>query len=145
MLAISIGLVYGRALNTPFIFDDNGAIVSNSSITAIWPLVGTAQRPGPLNPPTDLPTSGRPLVNLSLALNYFVGGFHPLGYHVVNVVIHFLSALLVWAIVRRTLRLPRFGGRFNASAGWLALAAATLWACIRLSPRRSFTSRSERN
>ncbi len=46
----------------------------------------------------------------------------------VNVVIHFLSALLVWAIVRRTLRLPRFGGRFNASAGWLALAAATLWA-----------------
>ena len=40
----------------------------------------------------------------------------------------FLSAMLVWAIVRRTLLLPYFGGRFNESAGWLAMAVAMLWA-----------------
>jgi Flp pilus assembly protein TadD len=128
VLALAIGLVYGRGLRSPFIFDDAVAIVTNGSITSVWPLIGPAEHRGPLNPPPDLPTSGRPLVNLSLALNYWAGGLDSFGYHVVNVVIHFLSAMLAWAIVRRTLLLPYFAGRFEASAGWLAIAVAMVWA-----------------
>jgi Flp pilus assembly protein TadD len=128
ILAIAIGAVYARAIDAPFIFDDLNAIHQNGSIRSLWPLVGTAARPGPLNPPDNKPTSARPLVNLSLAINYHFGRLSPTGYHVVNVAIHFLSALLVWAIVRRSLGLPYFAGRFDDSATWLALAVAMLWA-----------------
>jgi tetratricopeptide (TPR) repeat protein len=127
VLALLIGIVYGPAANTPFIVDDFPAIIQNESITSLWPLFGVA-KPGPLNPPAELPVSGRPVVNLAFALNYHFSGLEPFGYHIVNLVIHFLSALLLWAIVRRTLRLPYFDGRFNHVAEWLALSVATLWA-----------------
>src|SRR5262245_18141322 len=91
LIASAITLVYGGALNAPFIYDDDPAILRNPSIDSIWPLVGTIEQPGPLNPPRNLPTSARPLVNFSFALNHCFGGENPRGYHVVNVVIHMLS------------------------------------------------------
>ena len=124
ILAVSIGAVYGRVLDVPFIFDDNSAITKNRSITSLWPLVGTTDRRGPLNPPPQIPTSARPLVNLSFAVNYFFGGLSPVAFHAVNVVIHFLSALLLWAITLRSLQLPFFGGRFDRSAGWLGTGSS---------------------
>jgi protein O-mannosyl-transferase len=128
VLAVSIVTVYYGACRTPFIFDDEDAIEKNSSIRSVWPLISTNERPGPLNPPPEMPTSGRPLVNLTFAMNYQVGELDPVGYHVVNMVLHCLTALLVWAVVRRTLHLQYFAGRFEASAGWLAMAVALLWA-----------------
>src|SRR5262245_25637873 len=76
VLVIAIGAVYGRNLHAPFIFDDAVAIVGNGSITSLWPLIGSDEHPGPLNSPPDLPTSARPIVNLSFAMNYCVGGLH---------------------------------------------------------------------
>src|SRR3954454_19194410 len=70
VLALSILLVYGPGLDAPFIFDDSIAIAKNDSIHSLWPLVGTAEPPGPLRPPRENPMSGRPLVNLTLAFNY---------------------------------------------------------------------------
>lgn len=128
VLAISICAVYCPALSVPFIFDDQVAIVNNESIVSFWPLVGTPDRPGPLGQRRESPTSGRPLVNLSFAINHYFGGVNPIGYHAVNVAIHIFSALLLWAILRRTLALPYFAGRFESSAGWLALAVAMFWA-----------------
>jgi tetratricopeptide (TPR) repeat protein len=128
LLLVAIGAVYYHALAVPFLFDDVVGIKGNEAIYSLWPLIGTTNHPGPLNPVRDLPTSGRPLVSLSFALNYAVGSDNPVGYHAANVAIHFLTALLLWAIVRRVLRLPYFAGRFDSSAGWLALATAQLWA-----------------
>jgi Flp pilus assembly protein TadD len=128
VLLVAIGAVYGRSLDAPFIFDDVDGIENNESIFALWPLVGTAEHGGALNPPSNLSSSGRPLVNLSLAVNYHWGGLRPFGYHAVNLAIHSFAALLLWAIVWRTLWLPYFAGRFDASAGWLALTVALLWA-----------------
>src|SRR5947209_11047931 len=72
-LALSMGLVYGRALDAPFIFDDSASVTENVSILSLWPLIGTTEHRGPFNPGPELPTSGRPLVNLSFALNYYFG------------------------------------------------------------------------
>jgi len=71
--------------------------------------------------------SSRPLVSLSLALNYAAGGLDPRGYHVVNVALHVAAALLLWGLVRRTLAGPRLGPTFGAAAGPLAFATALLW------------------
>lgn len=128
VLAIAMGAVYGRALKVPFIHDDKSSILTNNSIKSLWPLVGSAEHPAPLTPPADLPTSARPLVNLSFAINYHFGGLTTTGYHVVNLVLHFCSSLLLWAITCRTLCLPYFAGRFETSANRLALAVALLWA-----------------
>jgi protein O-mannosyl-transferase len=89
---------------------------------------GTATQLGPLDPPKDLPTSGRPLVNLTLALNFYLGGLNTFGYHVFNLIVHGLSVLLLGLIVWRTLRLEFFGGRFTSAAGPLAFLVALLWA-----------------
>ena len=78
-----------------------------------------------LAPPTDrgLTVNGRPLVNLSLALNYAFGGLAPRGYHIVNLTIHTLAALALFGLMRRTLLLTSLA----PSALPLALATALLW------------------
>src|SRR5262249_57747569 len=81
-----------------------------------------------LDPPFYKPTSARPLANLSLARNYRLGGMDPRGYHVVNVILHNLGAMVLLAIVRRALLLDHFEGRFNETATIIALLSALIWA-----------------
>jgi hypothetical protein len=128
VLAVMIGTIYGRAAHAPFVHDDNTSVLNNPSILRLWPLLGTADSPGPLTPPRDAVTSGRPLVNLSLALNYRLGGFDTLGYHVVNIVIHLLASILLYGLVRRTLMLDGLRGRFGSASAPLGLAVALVWA-----------------
>jgi Flp pilus assembly protein TadD len=128
VLAAAVGAVYGRSLDAPFLFDDDVSVLTNGSIRSLWPLMGTSDHRGPLNPPIEIPTSARPLVNLSFALNYYFGGVDPRGYRAVNIVLHVLCAMLLWAVVRRTLRPPFFDERVQRAAGPLALAVALLWA-----------------
>ena len=128
IMAVLLFALYGRAIDSPLFFDDHIAILENKSITTLWPPIGDSQHRGPLNPEPELPVSARPLVNLSFAVNHYFAGLVPRGYHQVSVVFHLANSLLLWLIVRRTLRLPYFAGRFAASAGWLAFALATLWA-----------------
>ena len=128
LLGVVIWLVYGRCLNDPFIFDDESTIANNPSIVRLWPLAGDAEQPGPLNPPNELPISGRPLVNLTLALDDHFGGESPVGYHAFNLVVHWLSAVVLLGIVRRTLELEYFHGRFTGSTDLLALIVSVLWA-----------------
>ncbi len=128
LLIVGAWVVYGRAIHAPFIFDDHNSILANPSITSLWPLVGDDAWRGPLNAPPQFCTAGRPLVNFTLALNYRYGRLDPAGYHVVNIIIHVLSGLLLWEIVRRTLELPFFGGRFAGASSGLALAISLIWA-----------------
>ena len=114
-------LAYANSLNGPFIFDDIGSIPDNPNIRCLWPLTRAMSSP----PCTSV--SGRPVVCLSLALNYAVGGLRPQGYHLVNLAIHLGSALLLLAIVRRTLLSPTLAGGFSQAAGWLAVASAMIW------------------
>src|SRR6185295_1992180 len=90
-------LAYANTLANPFIFDDEFAIVRNESI----------RQPGDLgavfSPPVESPTAGRPLVNLSFALNYAAGGDAVRGYHVVNIALHVVCGWLLFGIVRRTI------------------------------------------
>jgi tetratricopeptide (TPR) repeat protein len=68
------------------------------------------------------------VLNLSLALNYALGGESVAGYHAVNLAIHVVAGLLLLGLVRRTLLLPLWQGRFAAVALPLALSVALLWA-----------------
>jgi protein O-mannosyl-transferase len=128
VLGLIIAIVYGPSVSTPFIFDDVPGIVQNPSLFRLWPLLGSAPHFAPLNPPRLSPTSGRPLVNLSFAINYQLGGLNPVGYHLFNLMLHWLSAILLMGIVRRTLQLEFFRERFGNVAIPLGFLAALVWA-----------------
>lgn len=115
-------LAYANSLRTPFLFDDFFSIHQNPTIRQLWPLGG------PLSPPTDgSSVDGRPLVNLSFALNHAVGGVEVVGYHLANLAIHLLAALALYGVVRRTLRSATLRERHGVVAGWFALAIALGW------------------
>jgi len=114
--------VYGiNGLSGPLLFDDETSILNNTQIRRLSPISV------PLSPPADTPVAGRPLVNLTFALNYARGGLDVTGYHVVNVALHLLSALLLYGLVRRALRVPRAGPLLGEDADLVALAAALVW------------------
>jgi len=84
---------------------------------------------GPLSPPhgKGLTVEGRPVVNVTLAINYALGGVAPWGYHALNLAIHILAALTLFGIARRMLLQPALSARFGAEATSLALVIAVIW------------------
>jgi tetratricopeptide (TPR) repeat protein len=100
--------------------DDYPSIVDNPTIRSIgasW------------FPPRDsaATVSGRPLLNVSLALNHSLSGTEVWSYHALNLLIHVLAGCALYGVVHRTLLLPSLATRFGADAWWLALAVALLW------------------
>jgi hypothetical protein len=86
-LVIALALVaYGGSLDGPFVFDDGVGIIENRSIRDLG------------EPGTIVRGSRRPVVNLSFAFNFADGGLEPRGYHVVNLALHLINALLVLAL-----------------------------------------------
>ena len=121
-LVLATWLAYANSFWAPFIFDDQQTVTYNASIRQLWPL-------GPvLSPPPGGGTTGRPVANLSLALNYAAGGHAVFGYHAVNLAIHALAALTLCGVVRRTLAGPACRNRYGGWATPLGTLAALLWA-----------------
>ena len=106
---------YYDSLHAPFIFDDRFHIVENTRIRQLWP-------PWPF-----LLHTSRPVVYLSLAVNYAIGRLDPLGYHVFNAAVHIAAALILYGIVRRTFRSNLLRERFGAGADWVAGLIALIW------------------
>jgi tetratricopeptide (TPR) repeat protein len=112
LLIVLLGIAaYAGSLGGRFLYDDVPGIVENPSLRSLR----TALAP----PAGGLPESGRPLVNLSFALNYAAGGLRPWGYHAVNLLIHLLAGAVLFGIVRRT-----WPGERPAA---FAAAVAALW------------------
>ena len=87
-------LAYRDSFRVPFLFDDIPSIVENPAIRE--------SRLDVRGQPGGLTTSGRPVVALTLALNYLAHGLKPWGYHAVNLGIHLAACLLLFGLVRRT-------------------------------------------
>ena len=121
ILIFAVVGAYWNSFNVPFLMDDSLAITDNSSIRQL-------ERIGDvLSLPSTGPTASRPMLNLSLALNYAEGGLAVRGYHVVNLLIHLCAGLALLGIVRRTLLLLGLRSRHGAAALPLAAFAALLW------------------
>jgi tetratricopeptide (TPR) repeat protein len=114
--------VYWNSLEAPFLFDDTGAVLHNPTIRQLgsWAV---------LNPPSDgSTTTGRPVVNLSFAVNHAISGENVGSYHVFNLAIHALAALTLMGVVKRTLSGVVLRDRYGAAAPSLAFLVALLWA-----------------
>ena len=116
-------IAYHNSFGGVWVFDDVPAILENPSLRAPWSL-GEVLQPSVAGGAT---VSGRPVLNLSFALNHIVGGPEVWGYHATNLLIHLLTGLLLFGVVRRTCLQPPAAGKYAADAGPLSLAVAAIW------------------
>lgn len=70
----------------------------------------------------------RPVAFLTFAVNWYFGGSHVFGYHLVNTVIHLLTAFFLYLVVSRLLASPALKDKYTDSLHFIALLATALWA-----------------
>jgi len=121
ILIVSGLLVYLSSFSGAFVFDDIKAIVANQHIRNLLPL--TESMSGPM----ESAVRDRPLVSLTLAINYALGDLEVWSYHAFNLLIHILTGLTLFGILRRTFLSRRLVARFARQATGLAFASALLW------------------
>ncbi|MBP9854058.1 MAG: tetratricopeptide repeat protein [Candidatus Omnitrophica bacterium] len=109
--------LYANALNSRYQFDDYPVIVNN-------PLIKSEQL-------SSLWTSGqhptRILPYITFALNYRISGLNPFGYHVVNILIHLINALLVFQLIRLIFQTPVIRKLYKEEAGIIIAAVCALF------------------
>lgn len=106
---------YHNSLSGSFILDDEPQISQNPRIRQLWPLEQIFYN------------NRRPVLYLSLALNYAVGGLQVIGYHLFNGGIHFLAALVLFGIIRRSCQSNRLRENYALAAEGMALTVSLLW------------------
>ena len=119
--------IYSNTLHVPWQYDDQPNILLNRQLHLTQLDAGSVRR-------TFFTQAGRerfyrPLPNLTFALNWYAGRDNPVGYHVVNMAIHILTAFMLYLIVHQLLNTPRLSGRFNTrDIVFISLFSAVFWA-----------------
>jgi len=113
------GLIYSNVLHGPFVFDDIFYIARNPAIKHLDRLDTIY---------LSNVSSLRFIPFLSFALNYHVHQLNVFGYHLVNIIIHIINALLVWWLATLTLQSPKLDRkRWEGREGLIAYSAALLF------------------
>lgn len=122
LIVLAVVAAYANTFSAPFVFDDPKAILENPTILHLGQLKEVLSAPSYVGG-----AAGRPIINLSLAINYAISGPDVTSYHLFNTLVHALAGLTLFGIVRRTLLQPALRDRFGAAALPLALGLALLW------------------
>lgn len=121
-LLLVCAIMYWPAMHGPFLFDDfpNLAALTSIDHVASWRDLGIY-----LSQPRQFP--GRPVAMLSFLLQKASWPNHPFPFRLVNVGIHLLNGLLVFALVRRVARgwlVDQVASDALDCRAWLAASAA---------------------
>jgi tetratricopeptide (TPR) repeat protein len=83
---------YLNALDNPFVYDDHDTVIANRSLADLSNIRFIL-----------VYSPFRPLVNASYALDRWLWGYRPLGYHLTNIGLHVAAVVLLYAWIRRLL------------------------------------------
>jgi hypothetical protein len=100
LLAVAAVGLYLGGLRNPFVYDDFSTVVQNPSIRQLGDIRAVLWF-----------GRARPLVNLSYAVDHAFWGLNPLGFHLTNVLLHALSVVLVFVLLRHLVQDCRVHGR----------------------------------
>jgi len=100
ILGLLVAAIYAHTLGAPYYFDDSYNIRDNRHIR-----LTRLTLQGLLKAGFESPIATRPVANISFGLNYYFGGDNVFGYHLVNVVIHLITGLLLFLLIKTTLML----------------------------------------
>jgi hypothetical protein len=116
IIAALIVIAYSNTFTAAFHFDDNPSIVDNPNIKRLaWDNF------------VNLFSGTRPVINLSLFLNYQLSGLNVVGWHIVNIGFHIFNSYFVYLLILRTLTLPALADRYGYRATRMALFGALLF------------------
>jgi Tfp pilus assembly protein PilF len=129
LLFALVVLIYSSTFNASWQMDDHPNITRNERLhltdLSFHSIFGTFFA-SPV--PSNRHQIYRPVACLTLALNWYAGKTDVTGYHLINIVIHFLTALFLFLTISSLLKSPNIRGKLNGSEGFAALLAAVLWA-----------------
>lgn len=112
-----MALIYSNTINAAFHYDDFYAIVTN-------PLIQI--KDFSLRWLFEILNSERPIAHLTFALNYYFDGLDVVGYHVINIIIHIVTGILLYLFLYETLMLS--GKEVHQKRVlWIALLSSLLW------------------
>ena len=94
-IMIIVAVIYIPSYRAEFIWDDDDYILLNPLVTEAGGMVDIWNPTSPLNP------QYYPLVFTMFRLEYQLWGLNPLGYHVLNVLLHALAAVLLLLLLTR--------------------------------------------
>jgi tetratricopeptide (TPR) repeat protein/fumarate reductase subunit D len=126
-LGIIVFMIYSNSFNCSWHFDDEHTITDNPNIhmkDLSWDSLKRAFHSDQNHPQRIY----RPVSCLSFALNYYLGGLDVSGYHLVNISIHFITAVFLFLFIYQTLNLPLLRDRYAEKAYFIALFSTVLWA-----------------
>ncbi|MFC1592410.1 tetratricopeptide repeat protein [Candidatus Omnitrophota bacterium] len=106
--------VFGAYINTlpnSFVFDDRHMIVDNAFIKN--PAYLPAFFNGEITSEPIAKGMYRPVLMLSFAFNYLTGGLKPYGYHIINILLHFLNACFLYFLLKIFLKDLNFNFRLG--------------------------------
>jgi Flp pilus assembly protein TadD len=121
LLAVIIVLIYTPSLTTPFIFDDISNIRDNPHIRIPSLSLKNLTWAG-----FHSPIVNRPVANISFALNYYIHGYNPVGFHVVNVLIHIATGFFLYFLAKATLSTPALKDSYS-QFGWIPFFTVFIW------------------
>jgi tetratricopeptide (TPR) repeat protein len=94
ILVLITVLVYQPVWHAGFIWDDDSYVTNNTPLRTVDGLWGIWGKPGTTK-------QYYPLVFTSFWVEHHLWKLQPLGYHLVNVLLHALNAVLLWRVLRR--------------------------------------------
>jgi protein O-mannosyl-transferase len=124
-LAILIALLYGNSLHNSWHYDDYPNIVGNPNVH-----LTQLSWKGILHSLQGIPDASmrRPASYFTFALNYYIGHLDVVGYHIVNIAIHYTAALFLFLFLYEVLNLPLVKKDYERQAYAIALLSAFFWA-----------------
>lgn len=118
---VTTAVVYLPALGAPFFLDDWRAIVAHPGIR-----MTTLSFEDLFIAGVDVAHRGRFLLGVSFAVDYYVHGLDPAGFHLTNVLLHLVNGGLVFLFVRLTLYTPALRVVYSRP-DLIAASASALW------------------
>ncbi|SNB44906.1 tetratricopeptide repeat protein [Geobacter sp. DSM 9736] len=120
---------YWNSMAVPFTFDDFPYLCENPLIRSLSFFSGSLP-PDSAFTNIDLKYNFilRPVAYFTFTLNYLAGGMQPGSYHLVNLLIHLGSTLLVYLLVRSLLILARQTGKDEKSLSFISFFTAAIFA-----------------
>lgn len=111
LLAGACALVFANSLDNGFHLDDHYRILDNPEVRRVQPIWRHFLDPSTISGTQGVSESRlhqlaqyRPLLPLTLSLNYALGAYDVTGYHVANVLLHVVAAILVYLLLLEVLR-----------------------------------------
>jgi len=122
-ILIVVLITYSNTLNAEWQFDDFPNILNRTEIhfsDLSWAQIKNACGNENLR-------FYRPLTILSFGLNYYFFEKDPTSYHIINILIHIITAFILFLFIRKMLNLKRLEPKYGNKAYSIALLSSFLW------------------